>query len=120
MAEVGKVAVASKDDVEKNKVFAVLAYLGILVLVPLLAAKDSPFARFHANQGLVLLISAILLGFVMSFTTTALLFSGEFALAGLVYLLWLAPLVFAVIGIINAANGEMKKLPLIGEITLIK
>ena len=29
-------------DVEKNKVLAMLSYLGILWLVPLLAAKDSP------------------------------------------------------------------------------
>ena len=34
-------------DVEKNKVMGVLAYLGILVLIPILAAKESPFARFH-------------------------------------------------------------------------
>ncbi|MEI8042594.1 MAG: DUF4339 domain-containing protein [Verrucomicrobiota bacterium] len=38
-------------DVDKNKIFAVLAYLGILFLVPLLAAKESRFARYHTNQG---------------------------------------------------------------------
>ena len=32
---------------------AILAYFGILVLIPILAAKDSKFARFHANQGLL-------------------------------------------------------------------
>lgn len=41
-----------KADVEQNKVMAILAYFGILVLIPILAAKDSKFARFHANQGL--------------------------------------------------------------------
>ena len=45
-------------DFEKNKIFAILAYLGILVLIPILAAKDSPFAKYHANQGLVLLIGS--------------------------------------------------------------
>ena len=38
-------------DVQNNKVMAVLSYIGILVLIPILAAKESPFARFHANQG---------------------------------------------------------------------
>ena len=38
------------EDAEKNKVMGILAYLGILVLVPILAAKDSPFAKYHANQ----------------------------------------------------------------------
>lgn len=47
-------------DVESNKVMAVLSYLGILVLIPLLGAKNSPFARFHTNQGLILCIATIL------------------------------------------------------------
>ena len=46
-----------KADVEQNKVMAILAYFGILVLIPILAAKDSKFARFHANQGLLLCIA---------------------------------------------------------------
>lgn len=46
-------------DIEQNKVMALLSYLGILVLVPLLAAKELRFARFHANQGLVLLIALV-------------------------------------------------------------
>ena len=45
-------------DIEKNKVMAVLAY--ILFFIPLLAAKDSKFARFHTNQGLVLFLGGII------------------------------------------------------------
>jgi|GEM_PF-4342849 len=41
-----------KADVEQNKVMAILAYFGILVLIPILAAKDSKFARFHAQPRL--------------------------------------------------------------------
>ncbi len=37
-------------------VFGILAYLGILVLIPLLVKKDDDFIHFHAKQGLVLLI----------------------------------------------------------------
>jgi len=43
-------------DVEENKVFAAIGYLGILFLVPLLAKKESPFAQAHAKQALVLFI----------------------------------------------------------------
>ena len=39
-------------DVQNNKVMAVLAYIGLLVLIPIFAAKDSKFARFHSGQGL--------------------------------------------------------------------
>src|SRR5437762_547806 len=58
-------ALADPKDVEQNKVYAILAYLGILVLVPLLAAKESKFAQYHANQGLVLFIADIICGFVI-------------------------------------------------------
>ena len=43
-------------DIQNNKVMSILAYIGILVLVPIFAAKDSKAARFNANQGLVNLI----------------------------------------------------------------
>ena len=51
-------------DIENNKVMAVLAYFGILVLIPIFAAKESKFARFHANQGLVLWLAGIILGVI--------------------------------------------------------
>ncbi len=47
-------------DVEENKIMAVIAYFGILCLIPLLAKKDSPYAQFHAKQGLVLFITGII------------------------------------------------------------
>ena len=46
-------------DIEQNKAMGVLAYLSWLVLIPLFAAKDSKFSRFHVNQGLVLAIVEI-------------------------------------------------------------
>lgn len=97
-------------DVEKNKVFAILAYLGILFIVPLLAAKESPFAMYHANQGLVLFLFAVALGII-----------GAVPVIGLISLLgWIPHVVFMIMGIINAANGQMKPLPLIGGISILK
>ena len=46
---------------ESNKLMAAISYIWILFLVPLFAAKDDAFARFHANQGLVLFITNIAL-----------------------------------------------------------
>ena len=49
-------------DAEKNKVMAIVGYiLPILFFVPLLSeeSKKSPFAKFHANQQLNLLLAAI-------------------------------------------------------------
>jgi uncharacterized membrane protein len=40
----------------EQTVFAILSYLGILVLIPLLVKKDDEFVHFHAKQGLVMLL----------------------------------------------------------------
>ena len=48
-------------DVDNNKALAIVGYIiPILFFIPLLneSSKNSPFAKFHANQQLVLLISA--------------------------------------------------------------
>jgi uncharacterized membrane protein len=86
---------------------AILAYLGILVIVPLITeAKNDPFVKFHLKQGLVLLIAEV-----------AAMFIGVFPFIGAILspLVYLACLVLSVIGIVNAANHETKDLPLIGQ-----
>lgn len=100
-----------REDIEKNKVMAILAY--ILFLIPLLAVKDSPFSKFHTNQGLILFIAAIIInivGYVLPFIGWLIIlpFGNLFVL------------ILAIIGIINAANGTAKPLPLIGNFTLLK
>lgn len=93
---------------------AVLAYFGILVLIPILAAKESKFARFHANQGLILLITGVAYSIFVQVVIKIVAFI-SYALAGIVGialgLAWLLLLVLAIIGIINAVKGEFKQLP---------
>lgn len=102
-------------DINNNKVFAILAYFGILFVVPLLAAPQSKFARYHANQGCVLFI----LAFAWAIVTRILLFIP--VLGGIISALGsLVVIALFVIGIINAANGKAKELPVIGQFKLIK
>lgn len=112
-----------QQDVEQNKVMAILAYFGILVLVPIFAAKESKFARFHANQGLILLIAAIVYSVLVQVLTSVLVqislgLLGLFAIV--LSLAWLVFAVLAIIGIINAAKGEFKELPIIGKYQILK
>ncbi len=107
----------SKEDVEKNKVMAIVGYIiPILFFVPLLneASKKSPFANFHANQQLILLIFCFGGYVIASFLMVILI---GFILMPVI---WIASIVFMIMGIINAANGEMKKLPIIGNFNIIK
>jgi len=111
------------DDAEKNKIFGIIAYIGILCLVPLLAVKNSPFAKYHANQGLTLFIAEIVLWIAFGVLEALLSFviPSGFGFVSLIFaVVKLAPFVLAIIGIINASQGKCVPLPLIGGIKLIK
>ena len=109
-------------DAQENKVMAILAYLGPLVLIPLLLARESPFAGHHTNQGLVLFLAEAIYGIAYSLLSWILL-AISWRLA---FFLWIwgvgsiVFLVFAIIGILSASRGELKPLPLIGQIQLLK
>lgn len=108
-------------DIEQNKTMAILSYFGILVLIPLLGAKESKFARYHANQGLALCIAAIIYGVAYT-VLSALVLAISWRLYFVVSLLGLVGVVFlvlAILGIINAANGRAKELPLIGKFKIL-
>ncbi len=111
-----------QQDIEKNKFMAILAYFGILVLIPIFAAKDSKFARFHANQGLVLCIAAVLYSVAYSILSGLIVAISWrlYWLVSIVGLLGLIFLVWFVLGIINAAGGRAKELPFIGHFRLLK
>lgn len=105
-------------DIEQNKVMALLSYIWILFLVPLFMAKESRFARFHANQGIVLAIAGTALGIILgiaAFIPVVNIIVG--ILGGIVEL---AVLALAVFGIYNAVNGKAKELPLIGKFKILK
>lgn len=106
------------EDIQNNKVMAILAYLSWLVLIPLIAAKDSKFARFHCNQGIVLAIIEIVIWAIFGALSFIPFVGWIFIIINSV--LSLGCLALAIIGIINAANGNAKELPLIGHIKLIK
>lgn len=100
-----------------EKVFGILAYFGWLVLIPIFAGK-SEFSKFHANQGIVLAIAetaisvvSIVLGFIPVI---------GWILSILLYLADVACLVFAIMGIVSAAQEQMKPLPVIGGIKILK
>jgi hypothetical protein len=119
----------NEPDVQTHKGLAILAY--IFFLIPLIAAPNSKYARYHANQGLLLFIllviavvAVVILHFLViiirKFVTIGILtffFGCGFTLLQIGMLLGWAGL--TVVGIINAANGLKKPLPAIGHWKLI-
>ena len=105
------------EDIQNSTLMGVLSYLSILVLIPIFAAKNSPYTRFHANQGLTLFIIDVIWGVVSTIIRFVFGFTVFKLLSGLVSL---AIFVLAVIGIINVVNGKAKQLPIIGTIQILK
>lgn len=105
---------AEASDVEQNKVMAIVGYvIPLLFFVPMLAEKKSPFGMFHAKQQLNLLLAVIVVNVV----------GGIIPILGWFIILPLGSLavfVIAIIGLIGAAKGEMKELPVIGGFQIIK
>lgn len=113
------------EDIQQNKTMAILAYF--IFFLPLLAAKESKFARYHANQGLVLLIASFAVGIVSSIINGILFAAmtmgsfGAIAIVGTLFtIVYLGIAALAIIGIVNAAQGKVKPVPVIGNITIIK
>ncbi len=109
-------------DIQNNKTFAILAYVGILVLIPLVAGKDSKFARYHANQGLVLFLAEIAYAILSNILSTIILAISWrlFLLVSLLSMVWFVFIAVSIIGIINASKGRAKELPIIGHIQILK
>ena len=91
---------------QKN-ILAIISYIGILCLVPILMKEKDGFVKFHAKQGLVLFIAEIITWIIFYALPYQLWF-----LYNLLALLWV---ILSIIGIINAVKGEQKPLPVIGK-----
>lgn len=96
-------------DINTNKVWAIFACFGIFFWMPLVAAPNSHFAKFYANQGLIYLVACIVLT-VAAKILDFIPFIGS-VIGWVVGILELAYLVY---NIVNAASGKAKEMPLIG------
>ncbi|MDP4001407.1 MAG: hypothetical protein Q8P83_04170 [bacterium] len=90
-----------------NKLMAVLAYLGILIVIPFLVSPQDKYVKFHLKQGAVLLITWIII-WALTFI--------EIPFNFLTPLLSLGAFVLTIMGIINALTDKEKELPLIGHL----
>ncbi len=88
-----------------KKLMSILAYIGILVLVPYFTSKEDPTVKFHIKQGLVLLSASVLiwaLGYVLPIWI-------------ILRLLNLGVIVLSIIGIVNVINNKKEELPVVGK-----
>jgi uncharacterized membrane protein len=99
---------------ENTKLWAILGYIiPILFFVPLLGEdKNKPGVRWHANQQLNLLLFWVVTNMVLP----------VIPILGwmLIPVAYIVGLVLMIMGVMNAQSSELKRLPLIGKIELLK
>ena len=111
-------------DISENRVMGIFAYLSWLVLVPIFGAKNSQYARFHANQGLILAILevgigivAMIIGWMGAIPYVGWLFK---VLAWIVRLCEIPVVVYAIIALVGACRGKAMEIPFINSIKILK
>lgn len=104
-----------------NTIMLVLAYLGILFLIPLLTEKDDPDVQWHAKHGMVLFVAEVIFFIGLFFVLTVLRFIPvvKILVAFLGCFLWpalcLGLAVLHIILIMKATKGERMKIPIVTD-----
>lgn len=124
---------ADAKEIEEGKAFAAVGYIWVLFLVPLLAAKENKFAKFHGKQGTVLFGAGTVCGIVaivllvvliVLFGVIGIVLPGPLSYVGSAFgtiiglvigvIVFGGWAVLAVMGVINAFGGKYWKMPLFG------
>ncbi|MCK5133983.1 MAG: hypothetical protein KAR40_17770 [Candidatus Sabulitectum sp.] len=87
-------------EIEDGKTMGGIAYFGILgFLIAFLTSKDNKYVMYHAQQSLILVICMFIV-----------------AIPVIGWLIGIGAFVLFIIGMLNGFKGEIKPLPLIGQI----
>ncbi len=94
------------EHMQDDRLISAIGYLGILCLVPLLLKKGSAFAQHHGKHGLVILIAWLVLwvGNIVPILGQIVWTLGTIAL-----------LILIILGMVNALQGKMWDMPVLGK-----
>ncbi len=93
-------------DTQDNRVLALFCYLSAFVILPLVAQPNSAYIRYHANQGIALILFSLCSAVVAIIPILGWLVAGVCSIFSFVCV---------IIGIVHACKGEKKPLPIIGK-----
>ena len=98
---------------DQDKVMLVLSYFGLLALIPYLTVKDSLYVKWHARQGLALMIAYVafwVIDIVLGFIPGVRVVVGLLGCAVAV-----GYLVVSIMGIVKAFAGERWRVPVVSD-----
>lgn len=106
---------SNEQNTGNKKMYCILSYIFILWLVGMTQMAEDADVKFHVNQGIVLTLYWVALS-IASWILAFIPILGWI----LIVALWIAGIVFAIMGIMNANKGLQKELPIIGKIKIYK
>ncbi len=113
----------SKDYTDKEKsegmFFGILSYISVLCLIPYFLEDKNNFVKFHAKQGLNLFLLEVIVGVSASILVFLLLFLG-FAIVLVRNIIECVFFVVSIMGIIDAATGKARELPIVNKIKIVR
>ncbi len=95
----------NSQEVLEGKIFALLAYLSILCIIPLLFKKENAFVLKHSKQGLILFVGEVGV-FIIQLVLGHWFFNLGMLILG----------VFSFIGLIQVLQGRYTRLPVVADI----
>ena len=87
--------------IDSSKIFSAMSYFGMLFVIPYIICKNDDYALFHAKQGMLLFLAALVAQAAAS-------------LLGFGWIVSIARLYFIYKGVSSALKGRKDKLPYIG------
>lgn len=125
---------SKKENNSNTKVYTILSYIGILWLVGLLVQeRNDKSVRFHVGQGILITIISLIINLINDIIVANVFVTTKFGYWGMaqytttsvlgniiMFSLWVIPIALSIIGIINAAQGNDKELPIVGKFAFYK
>ena len=98
---------SSNEEVQilEGKIFAILSYLSIFCIIPLVFKKDNKFAYTHGKQGLIIFVAEVAVFIIHIILGQWFLRLGIFILG-----------VFSLIGLVAVLKSEYVRLPFVADI----
>jgi uncharacterized membrane protein len=108
----------SREEIEKGRLLAAVAYLPGLCFIGLFGAPENRYVRFHARQGLLLFFAEVIACVALAIYDASL---GRIPVLGFLigavarFVLGFGFLAATVYGVIKGATGEMARIPYLGD-----
>ncbi|MBI2453461.1 hypothetical protein HYV56_02030 [Candidatus Peregrinibacteria bacterium] len=100
----GESTTENQKTTKTEKIWAILSYASVIVIVPLILKRKNAFIQFHATQGLGMFVLSFITAFLALFIET------------ISFLIFFSLLILSALNMIKAYQGLQWKIPIVYDI----